>query len=219
MSTTWSAESVWAAAALADRMNSGEYLRATEWLEAYMEDDHKVVREKRKSNKEIMRDALRHPEMLTDADREVGHQALQWLRKASVIKALKGTANGFEKRLGEVLAFSSFRDTHASEMALVASQISAWRRGVYEEKMSADIVNQPLADVGQRVHAQVHVVKSIYSNNYNCWFITALTSCKHLVFFSYKNNMTTGQESKIKGTIKGFRNKSTQLNRVTVLDQ
>ena len=110
-----------------------------------------------------------------------------------------------------------FFSTQAFDMAVVASQIRAWRQGVMEEQARFDLVREPIAPVGHKVTADITVVKSVYSMNYGVYFVTAKTDTKHMVFFSYRDQMATGHRCRIAGTVKAHRDDSTQLNRVKVM--
>lgn len=74
-----------------------------------------------------------------------------------------------------------------------------------------------LGAVGDKVTAEVEVVKSVHSFQYGCTFITAITSANQAVFFSYRKGVPVGTTLRIRGTIKALRADATQLNRVKVL--
>jgi hypothetical protein len=85
-----------------------------------------------------------------------------------------------------------------------------------EEAMEG-ISREPLAPVGDRVDEPVTVVKCVFSQNYNVFFVTAVTESRHAVFFSYRERLNIGRQCHIRGTVKAHRENSTQLNRVRVL--
>ena len=103
------------------------------------------------------------------------------------------------------------------EIALVTSQIRAWREGTRMEAVLEDVDRTPVAAVGERVQLDVTVVKAVYSTNYNVYFITAKTDHNQMVFFSYRERLPVGDRREIKGSVKAHRPDATQLNRVRVV--
>jgi hypothetical protein len=103
------------------------------------------------------------------------------------------------------------------EIALVTSQIRAWREGTRMESVLEDVDRAPVADVGDKVSLNVQVVKAVFSTNFNVYFITAKTDQNQMVFFSYREGHDVGQWLTIRGTVKAHRPDATQLNRVKVL--
>jgi hypothetical protein len=85
------------------------------------------------------------------------------------------------------------------------------------EQVMADVDTTPVAPVGEKVQLNVEVVKSVYSANYNVYFITAKTDGHQMVFFSYRERIQTGSWIMIRGSVKAHRQDATQLNRVKVL--
>jgi hypothetical protein len=60
------------------------------------------------------------------------------------------------------------------------------------------------------------VIRSNYSVNYGVYFVNAVTALGQPVFFSYRQNLQTGSEYRISGTVKALRDDATQLNRVKI---
>ena len=206
----YTAETVWAAAAHADRVNGGFYLREQEnilnpdgtWLPG------------RQANKRLLVEALDNPDLITQEDHDVGHKAWRWHRGRCMMDGLRGELRDFKKTLFEAVSQTAFLSTNTMHMAVIASQIRAWRAGVAEEEAREDVETSPLADIGAKVRAKITVVRSVFSQNYNVFFVTAKTDCRHMVFFSYRDRLEPGYQCEIAGTVKAHRDDSTQLNRV-----
>ena len=206
----YTAETVWAAAARADRVNGGFYLREQEnilnpdgtWLPG------------RQANKRLLVEALDNPDLITQEDNDVGHKAWHWHRGRCMMDGLRGELRDFKKTLFEAVSQTAFLSTNTMHMAVIASQIRAWRAGVAEEEAREDVETSPLADIGAKVRAKITVVRSVYSQNYNVFFVTAKTDSRHMVFFSYRDRLEPGHQCGIAGTVKAHRDDSTQLNRV-----
>ena len=208
----YTAETVWAAAAYADRVNGGEYLREQENI---LNPDG-TWQPGRSANKRLLAGALTDPDLVTEADREVGREAWHWHQGRCMMDGLRGELRDFRKTLFEAVSQTAFLSTNTMHMAVIASQIRAWRAGVAEEEARDDVAPGYLAPVGTKVQAAVTVIRSVFSQNYNVYFVTAKTESRHIVFFSYRDRLQSGHQCEIAGTVKAHRGDSTQLNRVKV---
>ena len=208
----YSADQVWAAAAYADRVNGGEYLREPENI---LNPDG-TWQPGRLPNKGLLANALTNPDLVTDEDREVGREAWHWHQGRSMMDGLRGELRDFKKTLFEAVSQTAFLSTNTMHMAVIASQIRAWRAGVAEEQARDDVALGYLAPVGTKVKTAVTVIRSVYSQNYGVFFVTAKTDSRHIVFFSYRDRLESGRQCQIAGTVKAHRDDSTQLNRVKV---
>ena len=211
-----SAERIWGAAAYADRVNGGEYRKEPEYrVLADGRISNEVVRE---ANKIHMWNAIQDTSRITAEDIETGRAALDYVRKNLVIKGLRGTMSDFDQALGRVVEMEQFMTgADRYEIALVTSQIRAWREGTRMEAVLEDVDRTPVAAVGERVQLDVTVVKAVYSQNYNVYFITAKTDGHQMVFFSYREKLPVGDRRAIKGSVKAHRPEATQLNRVRMV--
>ena len=208
----YSADEVWAAAAYADRVNDGYYLREPENV---LNPDG-TWRPGRPPNKRLLAEALANADLVTDADRDIGREAWHWHQGRCMMDGLRGELRDFKKTLFEAVSQTAFLSTETMYMAVIASQIRAWRAGVAEEQARDDVVSGYLAEVGTKVRAPITVIRSVFSQNYNVFFVTAKTESRHIVFFSYRDRMEPGSRCEIAGHVKAHRDDSTQLNRVKV---
>jgi hypothetical protein len=212
----WTAETVWAAAASAHRINAGEYLKDPE----YAKDSNGLWTGTlaRYRNRDLMKQALDDHSVITDQDRDLGHRARNWLSKSMMVKALKGSLlTEFEQNLQRAVALEEFDEWGCRyELALVASQIRAYEQAVQLEAAMEGISNEPIAEIGTKVDTDITVVKSVYSQNFGVFFITGITADKRAVFFSYRDRLANGHQCRIRGTVKAHRENSTQLNRVRI---
>ena len=210
----WSADTVWAAAAYAHRINDGEYRKENE----YRIDENgcytpEVVRVR---NRDLLHRALRDESLITEVDRELGSRARDYISKALLVKALKGTLTEFEVSLQSAVTMDDFTEWTKMELAIIASQIRSYEQAVQVEQALDGISSEPLAAVGEKVDTDITVVKSVYSQNYGVYFITGVTPDRRAVFFSYRERLANGHQCRIRGTVKAHRENSTQLNRVRI---
>ena len=214
--TVVTADTVWAAAAYADRMNGGEYRKEPEYS---LDETNTYTRDiVRHANKHHMWQAIENPELITPADSDTGRLAQDWVRKNLVIKGLRGNLSEFDSALSRAVEMEEFMTgADRYEIALITSQIRAWREGTRMETVLEDVISTPVASVGERVQLNIEVVKSVYSHNYNVYFITAKTDGHQMVFFSYREKLPVGEFRTIKGHVKAHRPDATQLNRVRMV--
>lgn len=212
---TYSLEQVWGAASCANRTNDG-YYKDGEWLR----EDGQEPRRTKEPNRDIMRRALDTDGMITAADIQHGMAARAYLSQNVTMKALRGQAlSDFDKTVGAACEKTEFTDQDRLHLAVIASQINGYEKSRrLEQAMERVDRNAPsLGAVGDKVTADIEVVKSVNSFQYNCTFITGITSENQAVFFSYRKGVPVGTEMRIRGTIKALRPDATQLNRVKVL--
>ena len=211
----WTAETVWAAAAYAHRINGGDYLKDPEY--ARDADGQWTGNVLRLRNRDVMRQALGDETVITDSDRNLGSRARDYTSKQILVKALKGILTEFEQSLQGAVAMTEFDECNCRvELAIVASQIRSYEQAVQLEAAMEGIRSEPVADVGAKVDTDITVVKSVYSQNFGVYFITAVTTDKRAVFFSYRERLANGRQCRVRGTVKAHRDNSTQLNRVRI---
>jgi len=212
----WPAETVWAAAAYAHRINDGEYRKENE----YRIDEngcytHEVVRVR---NRDLLHRALQDETLIVNADRDLGLRARDYISKAILVKTLKGTLSEFEQSLQRAVGMTDFDEWNSRmELAVIASQIRSYEQAVQLEQAMDGISSEPVAAVGEKVDTDITVVKSVYSQNYGVYFITGVTADRRAVFFSYRERLTNGHQCRIRGTVKAHRADATQLNRVRIV--
>lgn len=208
--TTWTAEQVWAAAALAQRINSG-----------YYKDDEKNADGKTTVMKNInlVRAALDDVEQIPQEDFEVGRAALAHISQRLVVKALKGRLKDFDELMTRIVHIDKFTSSNRYEIAVVASQIRSYEDSKKELEWQEQIDRNAghLAPIGEKVEVDVNLTKVIWSTNYGIYFYQGITPTKQGVWFTNKNRLKEGSNVQIKGTVTKHRDFSTQLNRVRIL--
>lgn len=212
----FASDDVWAAAAHAHRVNSGEYLKNP----VYKVNEQglttgEVIRHR---NRYLMDQALENQAMITDADRELGAKARNYHSRVLTFRSLKNALNDFQMRLVRALSMTEFQLRRDSmELSVIASQIQTYESGVQLDQVMDGINTAPIDAIGAKVDIQITVIKSVFSQTYEVYFITAVSEDRHAVFFSYRERLPNGHQCRIRGTVKAHRENSTQLNRVKVL--
>lgn len=207
------ADQVWATAAYADRVNGGLYFKETQYK------DGEITHEPNRTIMYRELDSANVNKAITEADYEIGKLARDWHKGRTLMTAIKRPLSGFEDNLAKAAGMDEFAlEIHKLEIATIASQIRSYRTGVVHEQRMWGTDTSPLAEVGAKVQCQIEVVKKVFSQQYNCTFVSAITvDTRKVLSFAYNHELDTGSIVTIKGTVKAHRPDSTQLNRVKVL--
>jgi hypothetical protein len=207
------AERVWAAAALADRVNAGAYHKEPQ----HDKDNYDVV--VFEPNRAIMNRALSGSAEPTVEDLELGRLARAWHKGRLLMTAIRRPLTGFEDNLSKAAGQDEFAlEIHKLEIATIASQIRSFRAGfALEEKLWGTDVS-PLAAIGTKVLTTAEVISTVYSVTYNTTYIRAVTlETRKVIMFNYREKIEPGTVITINGTVKAHREDCTQLNRVRVV--
>ena len=208
---------VWAAACAAQRIN-GRYIKQDEF--DYPEGGQAVLTAT--ASRTTMRELLANPDLLTAQDFEQGAECKTFLQNDITFRALKNKLTEFDSATSKVLAVEENFDSaqHKYELAVIAS-LPASRTRALERQATDSRVRQAtgayVGAVGDKVALDVEVIKTNYSQQWNTWYATAITSDNRAVFFAFREQLTIGNSILIKGTVKAHRTGTTQLNRVKIV--
>ena len=171
------------------------------------------------SNKARLAQYVKVNQDVSQADRARGQELLAHCR-GLIMKKLANSISQYDSVILEVANLVTITDADRYHLALLASvpqTLAREEQRRQQEEKIADRSESYLAAVGTKVTADIEVVRSNFSANYNVYFTTAKTDSDCVVFFAYKEKLQSGRY-KIRGTVKAHRdNYQTQLNRVKVL--
>jgi len=209
---------VWGAACAAQRIN-GAYVKETQYrFDEALNTTVPTV----KRNRNIMEEILDNPAMLMPEDIAQGQECRKFLQQDITFRALKGRLTDFDSATSRVIAVEGEFDSvkHRYELAVVASLPASHQRAL-ERQVTQERVRQTTGDYvgqpGDKVRVTVEIVKSNYSQQWNTWYATGITSHNQAVFFAYRSELAKGTTVDIQGTVKAHRDGSTQLNRVSII--
>jgi hypothetical protein len=200
---------VLSAACAAYRIN-GSYIK-----EPYQLGDEKP----RKTNRELVYSFLEDSSNIQDCDRQQA-QDIKTFYQGFTFKVLSGAyLTEFDRNTMKMLE-EEFT-TEGYNVAVLASVPSSYLKAKKRDeadRRSRFAQGGLIGNVGDKVNMDVEVLKSIYSKNWNTYYISAINSHDQAVFFAYKQEITAGTLMNIKGTVKRHRDDGvTQLNRVKVI--
>lgn len=130
-----------------------------------------------------------------------------------------GYINGFDRDVMKLLEQETTDSFHAIAVmaSLPNSYVIAHGRVIAEQRINF-AQGGYVGTVGNKLNLSCEVLKCIYSQKYNTYYINAITDNDEVVFFSYKQKIEIGSKINIAGNVKAHRDeKVTQLNRVKVL--
>lgn len=204
------ADDVWGAAVAAQRIN-GAYVKLSMLSESDPEQN-------RQSNRQIVESLLVDPRLITEEDMEQGRKVRAFYQ-AYTFKILKGIKLSEFDNTAMLLANRDYVESKY-DIAVIASLPSCYERGVKRQTVDQRIAfatGGMVGKIGDKVSCTIEVLKSVYSQKWNTHYITGITSDDQVVFFAYKEELATGQQRDIYGTVKTHRDNSTQLNRVKII--
>ncbi len=212
---------IWAAAAYGHRMNKGEYIKHDS--PAYKDTWTEKEMPARISNKSYAFDSLEDPTLLTQEDYQFGADMKAHFRGLT-FKALSSKINDFEKNVIVTTEVEDWNtDSQANyHFAILMSLPKVYARVIEREDIDDEIRRIKSTHFGQvkdRIDTTIRVLRSIYSKNYNTYFVTAVKDEKNIVFFAFKDSLPRNNTYHIRGTLKAHRDAGqTQLNRVKIVD-
>ena len=195
-------------AACAAQRTNGAYINA-----------YQLVENGQRPNREIMTQAIENTSLITDADREEGKVVRQHF-KGLTFKILQGIKiNDFENTAMLIANRDVITDSY--DLAVIASLPGCYARDKKRNEINKRVRFASggfIGRVGDKVtRNDVEVLRCLYSQQWNTYFLTCLTTDDEAIFFSYKKEVAAGTKLNIQGTVKAHREDSTQLNRVKVI--
>lgn len=214
----YNADEVWACAVAAQRIN-GQYVKmVVSYATAEEILPNSLQGPAKETNRMIISRLLADPSQITDADREQAKLVRSYYQGLT-FKILQG------KLLSEfdnnALVISN-RDEieNMLDIAIIASLPSCYERSVKRDTINRKLEHATggfIGNVGDKVRVNIEVVRSVFSQQWNTYFISGVTTDDQAVFFSYKQPIDAGKLIVAQGTVKAHRDNQTQLNRVKVL--
>jgi hypothetical protein len=203
-SFSFPADIVWASACAAQRINN-DYIKVDPEL-------GKI------SNRTLMLQFIADPSSLTEADYEMAKDVRKYFQ-ALTFKVLKGDRlNEFQNNA--MLISNRENITEKYDIAVIASLPNSYLKGKQRDNTTNRIrfaQGGYIGQAGDKVNFTCEVLRSVYSQQWNTFYITCINEQDQVVFFSFKNELPIGSTLTLNGTVKAHRDNSTQLNRVKLV--
>lgn len=200
---------VLAVAALVHRQNQG-----------YHKDSDNSQGPVRVANKVLLAQYLEQDVQPTEQDQSMAQEIRQRVQGLLFKSLGNDTMSDFDRNL-QKLATAEQTNIYDRYALAMLSYTPAWTLRLRQQDQTADALlgceRRYLADVGTKIQAQVRVIKSQYSSNWDRHFITGLTSCGCQVFFPYRLALEQDSTVDLQGWVKQHRDDfCTKLNRVRI---
>ena len=208
----FTAETVWACAAAAQRINDG-YYKEDKW--EYVNDQARKVSD---ANKVMVKAWLRDQDFsqITAADTEEGIRARNHFKSYTFL-AIAGRLNEFQQTAMKLAAKEEFTGRDIYDFAVISCLPSVAVRDVANSELKREIYTseQLQGNIGDTIVGDITVTNSRFNSDYNRYKITARMGESFVDFWF-------GQELegtiRVKGKIKTQRgDKTTQLNYVKIV--
>jgi hypothetical protein len=207
----YTADQVWAAACAAYRVNGG-YLKHAE-----VTAEGKVIRP---TNRELVRQYLAEPGVVTADDLEQGRKCRQDLLKQATMSALRNRATEWDLLTAEMASLDPVTTDY--QLSVITALPKSHAQNLTRETVDSRLAycdSDPVGRVDERVEITGEVVRSNYSNQYNTHYVTVITDANRQVFFAYRERIDPGANIRICGRVKRHADRATQLSRVKIHKQ
>ena len=203
------ADLVWSAACTAYRLNSG-YLKQPDVI------GDQVVRP---TNREIVRQVLANPELITDADRDMAQQCRKHMATAVTMQALKSELGEWARITARVCELDTVDSLY--DFSVITAMPQSYIKQLKKESVDARLARcqGAVGKLGDKVNLTVEVVRNNYSAKFNTWFVSAITDDNYAVYFAYREALNPETHATIRGTVKRHTDSATQLNRVKIVEE
>jgi hypothetical protein len=204
-----SADLVWSAACAAYRINGG-YFKEPETI------GDQVIRP---TNRAVVRQALDNPSLITDADRELAQNCRQHLATSVTMQALRSELGEWARITARVCGLDTVDSMY--DFSVITAMPHSYVKTLRKESVDARLARCDglMERLGDKVELSVEILRNNYSAKYNTWFVSAITADDRAVYFAYREEIPAETHATIRGTVKRHSDRSTQLNRVKLIEQ
>jgi hypothetical protein len=205
------ADQVWAAASAAYRVNGGYFKQAEVTAEG------QIVRP---TNRELVKQYLAEPGVVTADDVEQGRKCRQDLIKQATMAALKNQVTEWTLLTAEMAALDTITTDY--QLSVITALPKSHSQNLARENVDSRLAycdSDPVGRIDERVEITGQVVRSNYSNQYNTHYVTVITDTNRQAFFAYRERIEPGANIKICGRVKRHADRATQLSRVKIHKQ
>ena len=203
------ADLVWSAACAAYRINGG-YFKEPETV------GDQVIRP---TNRAVVRQALDNPTLITDADRDMARNCRRHMAASVTLQALRTELGEWAKITARVCSLDTIASTY--DFSVITAMPHSYIKQLKKESVDARLAGCDglIGKLGDKVELAIEVVRNNYSAKYNTWFVSAVTTDNHAVFFAYREEIRPESTLDIRGTVKRHTDSATQLNRVKIVEE
>jgi hypothetical protein len=173
----------------------------------------------RPTNREIVRQALSNPALITDADRDMAQQCRKYMSASVTMQALKTELGEWARITAKVCDLDTITSNY--DLSVITAMPQSYVKQLKKESVDARLARcqGTVGKLGDKVELSVEIVRNNYSAKYNTWFLSAITTDNYSVYFAYREEIKSETHATIRGTVKRHNDRSTQLNRVKLVGE
>lgn len=199
----YKADDVWSAACQAQRIN-GSYVKVA------------VIDERNlKTNRKIVEELLADTTKITQEDREQAEIVRRYF-KSITFKIIEGkTISEFMRTAMHVADKDEI--TSVYDLATIISLPATYERASKRDSLDNRIKwarGGYVGVVNEHIDLKIEIVKRLWSQKWNTWYLTGITEDDQAVYFAFKRQVEIGDTMCITGKVKSQRETSTQLSHV-----
>jgi hypothetical protein len=166
-----------------------------------------------------VRQALDNPSLINNADRELAQNCRQHMATSVTMQALRAELGEWSRITAKVCGLDTVDSNY--DLSVITAMPHSYVKQLRKESVNARLARcDGLTEkLGDKVELAVEIVRNNYSAKYNTWFVSAVTEDNRAVYFAYREEVPPETLATIRGTIKRHSDRSTQLNRVKLIEQ
>jgi len=202
------ADLAWSAACAAYRINGG-YFKEPEMI------GDQVIRP---TNREIVRQALTNPELISDADRVQARECRRHMAASVTLQALRTELGEWAKITARVCDLGKVTSNY--DLSVITAMPQSYVKQLRKESVDARLAcceSGVIGKINDKIEIAVEILRNNYSAKYNAWFVSAITDNNFAMFFAYREEIKPNTHLTIRGTVKRHTDRATQLNRVKIV--
>ncbi len=206
------AHEVWAAACAAYRINGG-YRKYPD-----IQDGRIVAPANRDLVKLYL--GMDHCDFVTAADRSQGPLCQQTLKNSVTLLALKGELDEWSLLVARMTALEDVTTDY--EVSVITAMIKSYDQVVARENTNSRLAHcdgTAVGRVNEVLTLEGEIVRVSYSNRFNTYYTTVITTANQQVFFAYRERLATSKKIRFCGRVKRHAGSATQLSRVKLVEQ
>jgi hypothetical protein len=107
------------------------------------------------------------------------------------------------------------------DLSVITAMPQSYVKQLKKESVDARLARcqGTVGKLGDKVELAVEILRNNYSAKYNTWFVSAITTDNYAVYFAYREEIKSETHVTIRGTVKRHNDRSTQLNRVKIVEE
>ena len=152
-------------------------------------------------NKVLARELVNTPEKITQEDKEHAELLIQYFN-GYTFRLLTGKISEFERNFLDLAQQEQIANRDIGLLCYAPQVYDNYLKTRTQEQKLEQCAREHLGTVGDRVSGHLTVISSVYSSNWWCHFITAVTDTGHRIQFVSKQGLTENERYQFKGKVR-----------------